>query len=306
MSKTPFQRRGMLKAGLTEEYTALREMLRNYSREKLREYFPEVLEEVEYAFQGGKLIRGTLSLLIAKTLSPDVRKVLPIAFAVELMHAASLIHDDIADESPQRRGRPSFWAKYGLEDAVTFPHIIIPVAITLVAEAGVDAVIESMSQWRKAALGQLWDIRLLQGRNVQVPYEQLIEYKTASVFEASCSLPLIALNKKDLLRVGKTYGRALGMLYQVLDDYADVVNNRIDSGSSRLLAAQTRDVAALNSCVENLAIKYFWEVLESSRRLHPSLAEFALLSMEKFASEAGESVVKVLRAVEVKVPWQEG
>jgi geranylgeranyl pyrophosphate synthase len=291
----------MQKALLTDEYLALRETLAKYSAEMIKRYFPEVYEEASYAIQGGKLIRGSLSLLIARILSSDIEKVLPIAFSIELMHAASLIHDDIADESESRRGRQSFWKKYGLKDAVTFPHIIIPVAITLVAEAGVEAVIESMLQWRKAALGQLWDTRILEGKQVQVAYEQLIEYKTASVFEASCSLPLIALGKRDLISAGKTYGKSLGMLYQVLDDYADIANNNVDSGSSRLLLMQVKDREGVKRYVKELVSKYFTEIRDTSIKLHPSLMDFAVMSMEKFASEAGESVQHILQEVEEKI-----
>ncbi|NAZ24653.1 MAG: hypothetical protein GU357_02650 [Thermofilum sp.] len=291
----------MQKASLTDEYLALRETLAKYSAEMIKRYFPEVYEEASYAIQGGKLIRGSLSLLIARILSSDIEKVLPIAFSIELMHAASLIHDDIADESESRRGRQSFWKKYGLKDAVTFPHIIIPVAITLVAEAGVEAVIESMLQWRKAAMGQLWDTRILEGKQVQVAYEQLIEYKTASVFEASCSLPLIALGKRDLISAGKTYGKSLGMLYQVLDDYADIANNNVDSGSSRLLLIQVKEREGIKRYVKELASKYFTEIRDASIKLHPSLMDFAVMSMEKFASEAGESVQHILQEVEEKI-----
>jgi Geranylgeranyl pyrophosphate synthase len=291
----------MQKASLTDEYLALRETLAKYSAEMIKRYFPEVYEEASYAIKGGKLIRGSLSLLIARILSSDIEKVLPIAFSIELMHAASLIHDDIADESESRRGRQSFWKKYGLKDAVTFPHIIIPVAITLVAEAGVEAVIESMLQWRKAALGQLWDTRILEGKQVQVAYEQLIEYKTASVFEASCSLPLIALGKRDLISAGKTYGKSLGMLYQVLDDYADIANNNVDSGSSRLLLMQVKEREGIKRYVKELASKYFTEIRDASIKLHPSLMDFAVMSMEKFASEAGESVQHILQEVEEKI-----
>ena len=291
----------MQKASLTDEYLALRETLAKYSAEMIKRYFPEVYEEASYAIKGGKLIRGSLSLLIARILSSDIEKVLPIAFSIELMHAASLIHDDIADESESRRGRQSFWKKYGLKDAVTFPHIIIPVAITLVAEAGVEAVIESMLQWRKAALGQLWDTRILEGKQVQVAYEQLIEYKTASVFEASCSLPLIALGKRDLISAGKTYGKSLGMLYQVLDDYADIANNNVDSGSSRLLLMQVKEREGIKRYVKELVSKYFTEIRDASIKLHPSLMDFAVMSMEKFASEAGESVQHILQEVEEKI-----
>jgi geranylgeranyl pyrophosphate synthase len=291
----------MQKASLTDEYLALRETLAKYSAEMIKRYFPEVYEEASYAIQGGKLIRGSLSLLIARILSSDIEKVLPIAFSIELMHAASLIHDDIADESESRRGRQSFWKKYGLKDAVTFPHIIIPVAITLVAEAGVEAVIESMLQWRKAAMGQLWDTRILEGKQVQVAYEQLIEYKTASVFEASCSLPLIALGKRDLISAGKTYGKSLGMLYQVLDDYADIANNNVDSGSSRLLLMQVKEREGIKRYVKELVSKYFTEIRDASIKLHPSLMDFAVMSMERFASEAGESVQHILQELEEKI-----
>ncbi|ABL77527.1 polyprenyl synthetase family protein [Thermofilum pendens] len=285
-------------ASIEDRIAYLGGLLTRYSGDRVKELFPEIVEEASYALFGGKMLRGTLSLLVASMFTAQVEKVLPIALAVELMHAASLVHDDIADASPTRRGRPSFWSKYGLEDAITVPHVLMPVAISLVADAGVEAVKESMNAWRRSALGQLWDTRILRGREVPVGYEKLIEYKTAAVFEASCTLPLIAIGRRDIVESGRVYGRFFGLLYQVLDDFSDAERGVVDSGSTRLLLREaSRSSGSLAEYVEGLAGRYFGMLVEVSGQLESSLVDFAYASMNAFAREAGEHVARVVRAI---------
>jgi len=277
---------------LESETKRLRERLRDYIREELYEKEP-FLEELVYALEGGKMIRGTLALFVAKALGGDAEPALPIALALELMHSASLIHDDIIDKSEVRRGRASFWKRYGLEKAIVFPHVMMATAIKYVAKAGTRAVIESMDAWYKAALGQLWDMEILKGVEPGVSYLDVISYKTGAVFEASAVLPIYAIQQEEsAVEYARVYGLSLGRAYQILDDLVDVEKGVRDSGSVIQLLKESQ-----GNHLDYAEKKFVGEVdrvFESAARLSSSLAYFARYSLELFLRECSCQARRIL------------
>ncbi|MEZ0346655.1 MAG: polyprenyl synthetase family protein [Infirmifilum sp.] len=260
----------------------LRKMLDSYIRENLSSEIPS--EDVLYALEGGKRIRGTLALYIADSLAGNPQKALPVALALELMHSASLIHDDIIDRSYLRRGRESFWKKYGINYAVIFPHIMIATAIKYVAKAGANAVVESMEAWRRAAYGQIWDMQILDGIDPGISYMQIISSKTGAVFEAASVLPLYALGYPEArIADARMFGLALGSAYQILDDLADVEKERRDSGSVVKLLQESRGDPISHGV--NLFQNEIDKILKSALKLSSSLAFFARYSLELFLLE---------------------
>lgn len=278
---------------LESKVTALRAELEHYiEKELLTEH--ALQEKLMYALRGGKEIRGVLALFIADVLAGDIKPVLPIALALELMHSASLIHDDIIDKSELRRGKESFWKHYGLEEAIIFPHIMMSTAIKYVARAGVKAVTESMDAWYRAALGQLWDIEILKGRDPGVSYAEIISYKTGAVFEASAVLPLYAIQyPESAVEHARLYGASLGRAYQVLDDLVDIENGVMDSGSVvQLLRESNGDPLSYAS---EIFVKELDACLKSAMALSGDLAYFAIYSLELFLRECRCSVGNTLK-----------
>lgn len=248
----------------------------------------ELPNEIKYALQGGKEIRGTLALFMADTLAGNPSVALPVAFAMELMHSASLIHDDIIDNSELRRGRESFWKRYGLEKAIIFPHIMMATAIKYVAQAGIKAVLESMDAWRNAALGQIWDMEVLKGGKTSASYLDIISKKTGVVFEAASVLPLYALNfEEKAVKEARNYGLSLGRAYQILDDIIDIEMGKKDSGSVVKLLEEAGEAS------HSYALKLFKNELDtlfrSSMSLSTQLAYYARYSLEVFLSECQDT-----------------
>ncbi|AKG38137.1 hypothetical protein MA03_00890 [Infirmifilum uzonense] len=265
--------------------SVLREMLEAYIQDTLSKEIP--YEEVFYALKGGKALRGTLALFMAECLGGDPSIALPIAFALELMHSASLIHDDIIDKSEVRRGRESFWKKYGLEKSIIYPHVLMATAIKYVSKAGIEAVRESMDAWRKAAIGQIWDMEILKGERGVASYIDIVAYKTGAVFEASSVLPLYALGLDGgIISTAKKFGLSLGSAYQILDDLSDIEKGEKSSGSVlKLLEESGGEVYpyALNLFKEELD-----KILKNAAELSIKLAYYARYSLETFLQETSD------------------
>ncbi|MEM3981120.1 MAG: polyprenyl synthetase family protein [Thermofilum sp.] len=275
---------------VVEKLNLLRLELKAYFQEQLPLLFPEIHDEVSYMVAGGKFLRGALSLFSADVAGCDKTRALPIALAVELMHASSLVYDDISDSTESRRGQPSFWKKYGLDEAVIVPHAAMATAISLIARyGGPEAVIASMGAWREAAVGQLWDLRAAK-KNMRVvaSYREVVSKKTGEVFGAACTLPLYAAGKRNLADIFKNYGVTLGAAYQVIDDMSDLSRGVKDSGSALLLLEESQgDYLQYGSRVLHQLIT---ELLQLSGRLPAECGLLAAEILRTFAEEAGGEV----------------
>lgn len=272
---------------VAESFTPLRRALEEYMEAEVPRLFPGLEEEVCYALRGGKRVRGVLTLYTAERLGGGYRGALPYAYAIELMHSASLVHDDIVDGSGERRGRPSLWRRYGLGDAVTLPHLMISRAVSLITGAGVDAVRDSMDSWFRAARGQLWDTRLLEGRPVDAGYLELVSAKTGAVFEAAVFLPLYAAGRADMVPAAKRYGSLLGAVYQVVDDLASL-GGEPDSGSIVALEREAGGDPEGYAC--RLLRSLLPRLVEAARRLDEGLLGFAVYTVRLFLEEAGARI----------------
>ena len=274
-----------------ENFNPLRQRLEAYISSQTPRLFKGFEEEVGYALAGGKRVRGVLTLYFAARLGLTPESSLPYAYAIELMHSASLVHDDIVDKAGERRGRPSLWASYGLGDAVTLPHLMISRAVTLISAAGTPAVRDSMDAWYRAAQGQIWDTRLLEGRSVDAPYIELVKAKTGAVFEAAAFLPLYAAGHASLVPEAKRYGSLLGAVYQVIDDLASL-NGPPDSGS---LVALTREAGGdPEGYAKRLLGSLLPRLFDAASRLDPSLIGFAAYTIRVFLREAGGRVAEIV------------
>jgi len=278
----------------------LRGKLASYVFSSIESLFGDFSEEIRYMLYGGKMLRGAITLFVAERFGCGEADALPIAAAVELMHASSLVYDDISDGSEVRRGRPSYWKRFGLDEAVVAPHIAMSTAISLIAEhGGAEAVKESMVAWRMAAEGQLWDVRAKKGLEVRVPYRKLVAMKTGAVFGAACTLPLYPVRMHDMLAPAREFGLSLGTAYQVLDDIVDLVRGVGDSGSSLILLRESSGdffgygLSLLRE--ELLALRAL------SSRLHGEFWELSVETLKVFAAEVGrdieEKVCNVLREI---------
>lgn len=191
------------------------------------EIYP-VFESYNYILSsGGKRLRPALVLLSAKCLAHDSNVVIDVACAVELIHTASLIHDDIIDSADLRRGKPAAHVVWGAEIAVTIGDYLFSRAMEILAEHENCRSIRVLSRAAKrVAEGEL--LETANRRNVELTEEEyinIISGKTAALMSASCELAAeIASAPEPYNKALSRYGLNFGILYQIMDDLLDLLS----------------------------------------------------------------------------------
>jgi geranylgeranyl pyrophosphate synthase len=181
---------------------------------------------------GGKRLRPMLVLLSA---GPGAGEgAIRAATAIELVHMASLVHDDVLDAAPLRRGRPTVVARSGRSRALAVGDLLFSRAFAeLAADGGTDQVERLSGAAVALALGELaqrrdaFDLTISAGR-----YLRRCELKTARLFECAC---LIAQAHEAREKIGalETFGREIGLAFQLLDDVLDVTGPPERTGKAR-------------------------------------------------------------------------
>ncbi len=199
---------------------------------------PTIDEMALYALSGGgKRLRPAVFLLCAKSLSADSKRLGDMAAAIELIHTASLLHDDIVDESHTRRWRESVQLRWGKRLAVLVGDHLWQRALALSIKAGGKRLLEVVSD----SVGELVKgelIEAVQGKS-EMPskanYLEIIEGKTARLFSmaARCGA-IIAGAKAKQEGICASFGLAFGMAYQLIDDANDYAADEKSTGKPSL------------------------------------------------------------------------
>jgi geranylgeranyl pyrophosphate synthase len=172
---------------------------------------------------GGKRLRPLLVLLAAGPPAGDADDVVRAAVAVELVHSATLVHDDVLDAADLRRGRPTIWASAGRDMAIAVGDLLFSRAFAELALTGSVEAVRSLSR-ASSALAE-GEVRQREDAwNADVPVERYLErceLKTAALFEAACELGAQhgPAGSEEALRA---FGRRIGLAFQLLDDVLDV------------------------------------------------------------------------------------
>lgn len=174
---------------------------------------------------GGKRLRPLLLVLSARMGEPDRHCLLMASTAIEVLHTATLVHDDIVDQAESRRGVPTTVARYGREIAIATGDYLFAESFSELAEIGDPRLVRAFSEAAEGlAAGELEQYRA-NGATVEVEaYMEHIRKKTAGLFQAACvaggTLGGLSLRQIDALA---TYGQALGLAFQMSDDVMDLV-----------------------------------------------------------------------------------
>jgi geranylgeranyl pyrophosphate synthase len=185
---------------------------------------------------GGKRLRPLLVLLAAGGEPDDPRELVACAAAVELVHSATLVHDDVLDSASLRRGVPTVWAAGGRALAVATGDLLFSRAFAELATTGTLASVRALSRASSAlAEGELLQREDAWNATVAVDrYLYRCELKTARLFEAACELGGLAMNREPghVTALG-AFGRRIGLAFQLLDDVLDVSGPPEDTGKHR-------------------------------------------------------------------------
>ena len=170
---------------------------------------------------GGKRLRPVLVFLCGEG---DDSRLVAAGAAVELLHMATLVHDDVLDAAELRRGRPTVFAEAGRPAATATGDLLFSRAFAELAATGSEDAVQALSTASSAlARGEL--MQRADAWNKDVTPERYLErcrLKTASLFEASCRLGALFGGRPDLAPALGSFGEQLGLAFQMLDDVLDV------------------------------------------------------------------------------------
>ena len=182
---------------------------------------------------GGKRVRPLLTLLCARRGEAAGEPVLRAAAAVELLHMATLVHDDVLDRAELRRGRPTVAHQYGAAMAVSAGNYLLARAFSELVGAGVPAAVDLLSA-TAVGLSEGEVLQRAEAYDVGIgvdAYVRRCERKTADLFSAACSLgALLSGAGDDAAGAVGEYGRLIGIAFQVFDDILDCSGDEAATG----------------------------------------------------------------------------
>lgn len=205
-------------------------------RRQLHSHVPLVNQIAEYIISaGGKRIRPALVLLTAKAFGYQGIHHTDLAAVIEFIHTATLLHDDVVDESGLRRGKETANALFGNAASVLVGDFVYSRAFQMMVSVGNMQVMQILAD----ATNVIAEGEVLQLLNMHDPdvteerYLQVIRSKTAKLFEAACQLgALVADAPADAVNAAARYGRSLGTAFQLIDDVLDYSGDAFSIGKN--------------------------------------------------------------------------
>lgn len=181
---------------------------------------------------GGKRIRPTLGLLVGNMLGAPLEKLVTLGAAVEMLHTATLVHDDLIDGSLLRRGTPTLNARWAPPATVLTGDFIFARAAKLAAETDdlrlMNLFAETLSVIVNGELTQMFNSRGLINRD---NYYKRIYAKTASLFEmTSHAAAMVSSANEETIKCMREFGYQLGMAFQIVDDILDFTGDQTSVG----------------------------------------------------------------------------
>ena len=185
---------------------------------------PELSAALRQLFDaGGKRIRVGITLLMGRLLNADPSDLITLASGIELLHTATLVHDDLIDGALIRRGTPTLNASWSPAATVLTGDYIFARAAQLAAETDSVPIMtlfsETLAIIVNGEINQMFGKRLMID---QPAYEQRIYAKTGSLFETACkSAAMLSTHDGTTWEHARVYGRQVGMAFQIVDDILD-------------------------------------------------------------------------------------
>lgn len=251
----------------------------------------EILEEIEKATQAGypkeiyqaarhllgrgKLLRAILVMLINKVYGfYGKEKALKLAAVVELLHTASLIHDDIIDGAKMRRGVEAVHKKFGVNLAILSTDLLISIAYNICADLG-KRVIKMISEaGKKMSEAEALEC-IVENPSVE-DYFRIIDGKSSELIKAACacSAMISRATKREASALGN-YGRLIGNVLQIKDDILDFISNERMTGKTNPLFHGLKKVNIVEILANERGLPLD-EAVKDAYRLGKELAEAAL------------------------------
>ena len=170
---------------------------------------------------GGKRLRPLLTILMARLLGYDKKDIYDLAVTMEMLHAATLLHDDVLDNADTRRGKPAAHTIFNATSTILAGDAMLAHANALVAQCGDPRLCLCFSEaTSRTAAGEILEIAAQhQVETTAEEYEEIIRGKTAWLIRASCQLGALRAGADEaLVEAAAAYGENIGMAFQIVDD----------------------------------------------------------------------------------------
>lgn len=174
--------------------------------------------------RAGKRMRPMLILLMARNFGEVTRVTQHSAVGLELLHTASLVHDDVVDESGERRGQASVNATYNNKVAVLVGDYILSTALLHVSYSHSETIVRYLAELgRVLSNGEILQLNSISNQEISEDvYYQVIKQKTAALFEACSAIGALSANaSEEEVDAAKLFGQNLGIIFQIRDDIFD-------------------------------------------------------------------------------------
>ena len=222
-----------LSAMLADDMTAVNALIRQKMASEHAPRIPEVTAHLVEA--GGKRLRPLLTLATARLCGYEGENHHRLAATVEFIHTATLLHDDVVDESAQRRGRPTANLLWDNKSSVLVGDYLFARAFQLMTDTGSLRVLRILSD-AAATIAEGEVLQLTAAANIatnETTYLQIVRGKTAALFSAATEVGGVIANRSDEdVRALFEYGDALGIAFQMADDLLDLQGDSTVTGKN--------------------------------------------------------------------------
>jgi len=256
---------------------------------------------------GGKRIRPILTILIGKAMGYEKDDLITLASAVELLHTASLIHDDVVDNSEIRRGKKSIHKKWNNAHSVLVGDFVYSKAFQLMSLLGNQKIISSLANsTNRISEGEILQLTMVGKEIDKNDYFEIIGRKTAELFKASvkCAALLANASEKQIKSI-TNFGFSLGIAFQLKDDLLDYSGHQSETGKKigkdfeegkitlplieTLKLSSKKEAKFIRSCFKEKKVEKFKEVFSIMEN------SGALREMEKEISKYSSTCLSELK-----------
>lgn len=203
----------------------------NHSLEHENGLLQQALDHIRQ--RAGKRMRPILILLMARNYGSVTDVTQHAAVGLELLHTASLVHDDVVDESRERRGQESVNALYDNKVAVLVGDYILSTALLNVSYTHSEKIVRYLAELgRTLSDGEILQLSSIDNEEIsEETYYNIIKNKTAALFEACSAIGALSVGASDEdVERAKLFGRQLGIIFQIRDDIFDYYNDEKEIG----------------------------------------------------------------------------
>jgi octaprenyl-diphosphate synthase len=266
---------------LLEQFSSYLSKIDEYLARELDLYsWSEFYTPLRYASGGGKRIRPLILVLSAETLlankhsNTDITEDMFLAScAIELLHTESVIHDDIIDKEDYRRGKPSFYIKYGYNSSILTGDFVLGIILSICTKlnnAKVSAELSTAAT--KMSEGEMMEIKLTKDPYLKEDdYIKVVEHKTASLFEAASKIgSLLGGGTDEEICAMGNFGHLLGIAYQIHDDIMDWNN---EDRLFNILVRNNKQSAEFIDRMEQLYISYTSKAKNELKKINDSVSK---------------------------------